>query len=280
MKLLRFGEKGDEKPGILGSDGKIYDLSDHIDDINPQTIPNLDELRSLDISNLREVSGNPRLGPCVDNIGKMMCIGLNYRDHAAETNSKLPEHPMLFMKATSAIIGPNDDVCLPRNSETSDWEVELGVIIGKATKYVSKEDALDYVAGYCICNDVSERTFQKSLSGQFTKGKSCDTFGPLGPYLVTRDEIADPQNLNLTTDINGKRMQDGNTRDMIFTVAEIIEHLSQMFTLYPGDVIATGTPAGVGAGIKPKPIFLKPGDVMNLSIENLGEQKQKVKKDK
>jgi 2-keto-4-pentenoate hydratase/2-oxohepta-3-ene-1,7-dioic acid hydratase in catechol pathway len=210
----------------------------------------------------------------------MMCIGLNYIDHAKETGADIPEHPLLFMKATSAIIGPNDNVVMPRKSKTTDWEVELGVVIGRKAKYVSKDDALKYVAGYCVANDVSERTFQKSLTGQWTKGKSCDTFGPLGPWLVTRDEVKDVQNLELTLDVNGKRMQTGSTSLMIFTVAEIIEHLSHLFTLNPGDVIITGTPPGVGAGIKPKPKFLKVGDVMELSIEGLGQQRQTVKMDK
>ncbi|MEM9332641.1 MAG: fumarylacetoacetate hydrolase family protein [Pseudomonadota bacterium] len=280
MKLVRYGKSGNEKPGMIDSEGVLRDLSKHIEDIRPDTIPQISKLKKLDASALPKVSGRPRIGPCVGNVGKMMCIGLNYKDHAAETGATLPEHPILFMKATSAIIGPNDTVSIPRRSKTTDWEIELGVIIGRKAKYVKKQDALKYVAGYCICNDVSERTFQKSLSGQWTKGKSCDTFGPIGPWFVTRDEVKDPQNLDLSLDLNGKRMQTGNTSLMIFSVAEIIEHLSQLFTLNPGDVIATGTPPGVGMGIKPKPKFLKAGDTMELHINGLGHQKQKVKMDK
>ena len=280
MKLVRYGKAGDEKPGMIDDEGKLRDLSKHIDDINPASLSQISKLKKLDIKKLKLVSGKQRFGPPVGNIGKFMCIGLNYSDHAAETGASIPEHPLLFMKANSAIIGPNDTVSIPRKSKTTDWEIELGVVIGRKTKYVSKEDALKYVAGYTICNDVSERTFQKHLSGQWTKGKSCDTFGPIGPWLVTRDEIKDPQNLDLALDLNGKRMQTGNTSLMIFTVAEIISHLSQMFTLHPGDVISTGTPPGVGAGIKPKPKFLKVGDVMELQISGLGHQKQKVKMDK
>jgi 2-keto-4-pentenoate hydratase/2-oxohepta-3-ene-1,7-dioic acid hydratase in catechol pathway len=208
-----------------------------------------------------------------------MCIGLNYADHAAETGADIPEHPILFMKANSAITGPNDDVVMPRGSTKTDWEVELGVVIGKAAKYVSEEEALDYVAGYCLCNDVSERHFQTSLTGQWTKGKSCDTFGPTGPWLVTRDEVEDPQKLDMWLDVNGKRMQTGNTKTMIFTVAQVISHLSQLFTLHPGDVISTGTPPGVGMGIKPEPVYLKDGDVMELSIQGLGVQRQNVRAD-
>jgi 2-keto-4-pentenoate hydratase/2-oxohepta-3-ene-1,7-dioic acid hydratase in catechol pathway len=282
MKLVRYGKAGAEKPGLVGPDGKIRDLSDHVSDITGETITSssLSKLKKLDPESLPIVKGKPRIGPCVGNVGKMMCIGLNYIDHAKETGADIPEHPLLFMKATSAIIGPNDNVVMPRKSKTTDWEVELGVVIGRKAKYVSKDDALKYVAGYCVANDVSERTFQKSLTGQWTKGKSCDTFGPLGPWLVTRDEVKDVQNLELTLDVNGKRMQTGSTSLMIFTVAEIIEHLSHLFTLNPGDVIITGTPPGVGAGIKPKPKFLKVGDVMELSIEGLGQQRQTVKMDK
>ena len=224
--------------------------------------------------------GRPRIGPCVGNVGKFMCIGLNYSDHAAETGADIPEHPILFMKANSAITGPNDTVVMPRGSESTDWEVELGVVIGRKAKYIKAKDALRYVAGYCVVNDVSERTFQSQLSGQWTKGKSCDTFGPTGPWLVTRDEIKDPQNLDMYLDVNGKRRQTGNTSTMIFTVAEIIEHLSSLMTLHPGDVISTGTPPGVGMGMKPKPKYLKEGDTMEVSIEGLGVQKQKVKRDK
>ena len=281
MKLLRYGSVGKERPGLLDDAGNIRDLSDVVPDIASDVLSDagLEKLRAIDPETLPLVVGNPRLGICVGDIGKMCCIGLNYSDHAAETNSAIPEHPFLFMKANSALIGANDTVVLPRGSKKSDWEVELGVVIGTKAKYVKKEDALDYVAGYCIVNDVSERHFQKSLSGQFTKGKSCDTFGPTGPWLVTRDEVPDPQNLDLSLDVNGKRMQTGNTSKMIFTVAEIIEHISHLFTLYPGDIISTGTPPGVGLGMKPDPVFLKKGDVMEARVEGLGEQRQVVDED-
>ncbi|MEP1389307.1 MAG: fumarylacetoacetate hydrolase family protein [Yoonia sp.] len=281
MKLLRYGSAGSEKPGMLDSDGGLRDLSGVIDDINGATLSDesLAKLRDIDPASLPAVDGDPRLGACVGDIGKFCCIGLNYSDHAAETGADIPKHPILFMKANSAIVGPNDDVMIPRGSTHSDWEVELGVVIGKTAKYVTKENALDYVAGYCVVNDVSERHFQTQLSGAWTKGKSCDTFGPTGPWLVTRDEIEDPQNLAMSLDVNGKRMQTGNTSTMIFTVAEIIEHLSGLFTLHPGDVISTGTPPGVGMGIKPEPVYLKNGDVMDLTIEGLGAQRQNVGQD-
>ena len=281
MKLLRVGVKGKEKPAALDKNGKIRDLSSHITDLNSDTVnfETIKKLESIDLENLPEISNSERIGACVNKPGKFVAIGLNYSDHAAETGAKIPKHPILFLKANSAIIGPNDDVVMPRGSEQTDWEVELGVVIGKEAKYVSKENALDYVAGYCIVNDVSERHFQANLTGQWTKGKSCDTYGPIGPWLVTRDEIKDPQNLTMSCDVNGKRMQSGNTAKMIFTVAEIIEHLSQLFTLHPGDLISTGTPPGVGLAIKPKPVFLKKGDVMSLNIESLGNQRQKVNQD-
>ena len=281
MKLVRYGDVGQEKPGMVDANGTLRDLSAHVADFTGETIgdDSIAKLRALDPASLPAVDGNPRMGSCVGNIGKFMCIGLNYADHAAETGADIPEHPILFMKANSAITGPNDDVVMPRGSTKTDWEVELGVIIGKAAKYVSEEDALDYVAGYCLCNDVSERHFQTSLTGQWTKGKSCDTFGPTGPWLVTRDEVADPQNLDMWLDVNGKRMQTGNTKTMIFTVAQVISHLSQLFTLHPGDVISTGTPPGVGMGIKPEPVYLKDGDVMELSIQGLGVQRQNVRAD-
>ena len=281
MKLVRYGATGSEKPGLLDDTGQLRDLSGHIADITGSTLDDesIAKLRAIDQTSLPIVVGDPRVGPCVGNIGKFLCIGLNYSDHAAETGAKIPEHPILFFKANSAIVGAYDDVVMPRGSEQTDWEVELGVVIGKTAKYVSKDDALSYVAGYCIVNDVSERHFQANLTGQWTKGKSCDTFGPTGPWMVTRDEVEDPQNLNMTLDVNGKRMQTGNTATMIFTVAEIIEHLSQLFTLHPGDVITTGTPPGVGLGIKPTPVFLKKDDVIELSIEGLGQQRQKVKQD-
>jgi 2-keto-4-pentenoate hydratase/2-oxohepta-3-ene-1,7-dioic acid hydratase in catechol pathway len=281
MKLLRYGPIGDEKPGMLDDAGTLRDLSAHVDDISGAMLDDasIEKLRALDPASLPAVEGNPRLGACVGNIGKFLCIGLNYSDHAAETGADIPEHPILFFKANSAIVGPNDDVMMPRGSTHTDWEVELGVVIGKTAKYVSKADALDHVAGYCVVNDVSERHFQAKLTGQWTKGKSCDTFGPTGPWLVTRDEVEDVQNLAMSLDVNGKRMQTGNTSTMIFTVAEIIEHLSSLMTLHPGDVITTGTPPGVGLGMKPEPVFLKEGDVMELTIAGLGQQRQKVGQD-
>ena len=281
MKLVRFGAVGAEKPGILDADGQIRDLSSHVEDINGSVLSpaGLDAIRAVDISSLPVVSSEARLGACVGGIGKFMCIGLNYSDHAAETCSDIPEHPILFMKATSAVVGANDTVMLPRGSTHTDWEVELGVVIGQACKYVSVEEALDYVAGYFVSNDVSERHFQAKLTGQWTKGKSCDTFGPIGPWLVTADEIADPQNLDMSLDVNGKRMQTGNTSTMIFSVAECISHLSQLMTLQPGDVISTGTPPGVGMGIKPEPVYLREGDVMDVWIDGLGKQRQQVGQD-
>ncbi len=277
MKLLRYGAPGAEKPGMLDSDGAIRDLSGQIDDVTGATLgeATLSRLKALDPADLPKVEGEPRLGPCVGDIGKYLCIGLNYTDHAEETGNPIPDHPILFIKANSAISGPNDTIVMPRGSTKTDWEVELGVVIGREAKYVSETDALDYVAGYCTCNDVSERTFQIELSGQWTKGKSCDTFGPTGPWMVTKDEIADVQNLDMWCDVNGQRMQTGNTRTMIFSVAQIVSHLSQLFTLHPGDVISTGTPPGVGMGMKP-PVYLKDGDEVSLWIEGLGQQTQKV----
>ncbi len=277
MKLLRYGAPGAEKPGMLDSDGAIRDLSGQIDDVTGATLgeATLSRLKALDPADLPKVEGEPRLGPCVGDIGKYLCIGLNYTDHAEETGNPIPDHPILFIKANSAISGPNDTIVMPRGSTKTDWEVELGVVIGREAKYVSETDALDYVAGYCTCNDVSERTFQIELSGQWTKGKSCDTFGPTGPWMVTKDEIADVQNLDMWCDVNGQRMQTGNTRTMIFSVAQIVSHLSQLFTLHPGDVISTGTPPGVGMGMKP-PAYLKDGDEVSLWIEGLGQQTQKV----
>ena len=279
MKLIRYGEAGAEKPGLMDGD-ILRDLSGVVDDITGATLDDatLDKLRAVDPATLPAVDGTPRIGPCVGNIGKFMCIGLNYKDHAIETGNPFPDHPVLFMKANSAIVGPNDDTVMPRGSTKTDWEVELGVVIGKQAKYVSKKDALDYVAGYCIVNDVSERDFQFNLTGTWTKGKSCDTFGPTGPWLVTRDEVEDVNNLAMSLHVNGKQMQTGNTSTMIFSVAECIEHLSGLMTLHPGDVISTGTPPGVGAGMKP-PVFLKVGDVVELEIEGLGKQRQNVKQD-
>lgn len=281
MKLVRYGEKGAEKPALMDADGILRDLSAHVDDINGAALSDatLAKLRALDVADLPIVEGRPRIGACVGNIGKFLCIGLNYSDHAEEAGMDIPAHPILFFKANSAIVGAYDDVMMPRGSVATDWEVELGVVIGREAKYVSEADALEYVAGYCIVNDVSERDFQTKLTGQWTKGKSCDTFGPTGPYLVTRDEVPDPQNLAMSLDVNGKRMQTGTTGTMIFTVAQIIEHLSSLMTLYPGDVITTGTPPGVGMGMKPEPVYLKVGDVMELSIEGLGQQRQTVGQD-
>ncbi|MDW3181419.1 fumarylacetoacetate hydrolase family protein [Roseobacter sp.] len=281
MKLVRYGERGAEKPGMLDAEGTLRDLSAHVADIAGDVLSDagLEKLRAIDPASLPMVEGAPRIGACVGNIGKFLCIGLNYSDHAAETGADIPAHPILFFKANSAIVGPYDEVSMPRGSTHTDWEVELGVVIGTTAKYVSKETALDHVAGYCVVNDVSERHFQTQLTGQWTKGKSCDTFGPTGPWLVTRDEVPNPQDLAMSLDVNGKRMQTGTTSTMIFTVAEIIEHLSSLMTLHPGDVITTGTPPGVGMGIKPDPVYLKKGDVMELTIEGLGAQRQTVTED-
>jgi 2-keto-4-pentenoate hydratase/2-oxohepta-3-ene-1,7-dioic acid hydratase in catechol pathway len=281
MKLVRYGEVNAEKPGLIDSGGTLRDLSDYISDIDGSVlgIATLDRLSELTPENLPVVKGAQRLGACVGSVGKLICIGLNFHEHAKETGNPVPKHPIVFMKATSAINGPFDDVVLPRGSQHSDWEIELGVVIGERAKYADAADALTHVAGYCVVNDVSERFYQTKLTGQWTKGKSCDTFGPLGPWLVTADEIADPQNLAMTMDVNGERMQTGNTNDMIFSVREIIAHLSGLMTLYPGDVIATGTPAGVGSGKKPEAIFLRAGDRMAGSVEGLGKQEQVVVSD-
>jgi 2-keto-4-pentenoate hydratase/2-oxohepta-3-ene-1,7-dioic acid hydratase in catechol pathway len=275
MKLLRHGEFGQEKPGIIDQDGKIRDLSKHISDINGDTIcsDGLKKISAIDLSSLPIIPDNTRLGACVGSVGKFLCIGLNYSDHAAESGLPVPSEPILFSKATSAIVGPNDKVEIPRNSSETDWEVELGIIIGKKAKYIDEENAQDYIAGYCVINDVSERAFQIKREGQWTKGKSCDTFGPTGPYLVTKDEVADVQNLTMFLDVNGKRMQGGSTNTMIFSVNHIVYYLSQFMSLHPGDIIATGTPPGVGMGMKPS-LYLKSGDVMTLGIEGLGEQSQ------
>jgi 2-keto-4-pentenoate hydratase/2-oxohepta-3-ene-1,7-dioic acid hydratase in catechol pathway len=281
MKLVRYGEPGKERPGLIDANGTLRALSDHVDDITGDTLSDagLAAIRALDPDSLPAIDGNPRIGPCVGHIGKFMCIGLNYSDHAAESGMEVPPHPVLFMKATSAVVGPNDAVSMPRGSKATDWEVELGVVIGTAAKYVSAADALNHVAGYCVINDVSERDFQMKLSGNWTKGKSSDTFGPTGPWLVTRDEIPDPQNLKMWLDVNGKRMQDGSTATMVYSVAQIIEHLSSLMTLHPGDVISTGTPPGVGMGMKPNPVYLKKGDRMDVWIEGLGQQTQIVTQD-
>jgi 2-keto-4-pentenoate hydratase/2-oxohepta-3-ene-1,7-dioic acid hydratase in catechol pathway len=275
MKLLRHGELGSEKPGIIDHEGKIRDLSSHIPDINGDSInsESLKKIGAIDLSTLPIVSNDTRLGACVGNVGKFLCIGLNYSDHAAESGLPVPSEPILFSKATSAIVGPNDNVEIPRNSSETDWEVELGIIIGKKAKYINEDEAEEYIAGYCVVNDVSERAFQIKREGQWTKGKSCDTFGPTGPYLVTKDEIPDVQNLKMYLDVNGKRMQNGSTNTMIFSAKHIVYYLSQFMSLTPGDVIATGTPPGVGLGMKP-PVFLNAGDTMKLGIEGLGEQNQ------
>ena len=275
MKLLRHGEFGSEKPGIIDHEGKIRDLSSHIPDINGDSInsESLKKIAAINLSTLPIVSNDTRLGACVGNVGKFLCIGLNYSDHAAESGLPVPSEPILFSKATSAIVGPNDNVEIPRNSSETDWEVELGIIIGKKAKYINEDEADEYIAGYCVVNDVSERAFQIKREGQWTKGKSCDTFGPTGPYLVTKDEIPDVQNLKMYLDVNGKRMQDGSTNTMIFSAKHIVYYLSQFMSLNPGDVIATGTPPGVGLGMKP-PVFLNAGDTMKLGIEGLGEQNQ------
>lgn len=280
MKLLRYGEAGRERPGLIDADGVIRDLSQHIADLGGETIDpkELDRLARIDPASLPVVTGNPRIGPCVHGTGKFICIGLNYSDHAAETGATVPPEPIIFMKATSAIVGPDDDLLIPRGSEKTDWEVELGVIIGRKAKYVSEADALDYVAGYCTAHDVSERAFQTERSGQWTKGKSCDTFGPIGPWLVTKDEVPDPQNLKMWLTVNGEKVQDGSTKTMVYGVRYLVSYLSQFMSLHPGDIISTGTPPGVGMGMKP-PRYLKAGDVVELGIEGLGQQRQDVKAD-
>ena len=275
MKLLRYGPEGLEKPGLLDAGGKIRDLSGVVGDIAGATLSDegLARLASIDPAQLPEVDPSVRLGACVAGTGKFICIGLNYADHAAESGMAVPSEPVVFMKATSAICGPNDPVFIPRGSEKTDWEVELAVIIGKRAKYVSEADALGYVAGYAVSNDVSERAFQTERQGQWTKGKSADHFGPTGPWLVTRDEIADPQKLGMWLKVNGETRQDGSTRTMVYGVAFLVSYLSQFMSLNPGDIISTGTPPGVGMGMKP-PQYLKPGDVIELGIEGLGEQRQ------
>lgn len=279
MKLVRYGPPGQEKPGLIDDDGNLRDLSRKVDDIDGATLAPavLKELRQLPIRRLPQVKGRQRLGPCIAQPSKFLAIGLNYVDHAKETGLPIPENPILFYKSPSSIIGAGDTVMLPQDSTHGDWEVELGVVIGRTARYVAAKDALKYVAGYCVINDVSERDYQMEKSAtQWSKGKGCDTFGPIGPWLVTADEIKDPQNLDMWLDVNGERKQTGNTRTMIFSVAEVVADTSRYMTLLPGDVIATGTPPGVGMGIKPAPQFLKAGDEMRLGIDGLGEQKQKV----
>jgi 2-keto-4-pentenoate hydratase/2-oxohepta-3-ene-1,7-dioic acid hydratase in catechol pathway len=277
MKLLRYGPLGQEKPGILDRDGRIRDLSGVISDIGPETLApaSLDKLRRLDPATLPAVTGTPRLGACVGRVPKLVCVGLNYRLHAQEAGQPIPKEPILFMKSTTAISGPNDDVVIPKGSKKTDWEVELGIVIGTKAQYVSEADALKYVAGYRIVNDVSEREWQIERGGQWSKGKSCDTFAPLGPYVVTTDEIPDPQTLDVFLEVGGQRVQGSNTRDMIFTVRQLVSYASQFMTLLPGDVMPTGTPSGVGLGMKPQR-FLKPGETMRLGITGLGEQRQRA----
>ena len=277
MKLARFGPPGRERPAMLDAAGGLRDLSAVIADIDATTIvpDGLAALRELDPLSLPLIPDTPRLGPCVGKVGKFLCIGLNYSDHAAETGATVPAEPVLFMKATSAIMGPNDTILIPRNSEKTDWEVELGVIIGREAKYVDEADALSFVAGFCVINDLSERAFQLEGTGQWVKGKSADTFGPIGPWLVTADEIPDPQNLHLWLEVDGHRYQDGSTSTMVFSVASLVSYVSRFMSLQPGDIISTGTPPGVGLGQKP-PVYLRPGNTVTLGIDGLGQQRQKV----
>ena len=278
MKLLRCGNKNNEKPAALDKNGKIRDLSSKISDFNPATLnfETLTKLQKIDLETLPEISNSTRIGPCINKPGKFIGIGLNYSDHAAETGAKIPSEPIVFMKATSCINGPNDDVIIPNNSKKTDWEVEIAFVIGKETKNITEKNAPDHILGYCMVNDISEREWQIEKMGQWVKGKSADTFGPMGPYLVTKDEIPDVQKLNLSLDLNGQRMQTGNTSKMIFNMNFILSYLSNFMSLQPGDIVTTGTPPGVGMGKKPQ-VFLKSGDEMNLSIDHLGKQHQKVK---
>lgn len=279
MKLLRLGPKGAEKPALLHTDGTYRDLSSVVPDLKGDALTpaGLAKIKAADATKLPVLDSGLRIGPCVGFTGKFICVGLNYADHAAESNLPVPSEPILFAKATSAIIGPNDDVIIPKNSIKPDWEVELGIIIGKEARYVEEAQALDHVAGYCVVNDLSERHFQQERGGQWTKGKSSDTFGPIGPWLVTTDEIKDPQNLSMFLEVDGHRYQNGNTKTMIFGVKTLVSYISQFMSLQPGDVISTGTPPGVGMGIKPNPVWLKPGQTMRLGIEGLGEQQQRTK---
>jgi len=276
MKLLRYGEKGQEKPGLLDAQGQIRDLSAHIADVAGTALEpdSLNALSKLDPESLPLVTGSPRIGACVGQVGKFLCIGLNYADHAAESNMPVPSEPVVFSKFTSAICGPNDDVEIPRDSTKTDWEVELGVVIGKGGRYIDESNAMDHVAGYCVINDVSEREWQLERGGTWDKGKGFDTFGPIGPWLVTRDEITDPHQLNLWLEVDGHRYQDGNTRTLVFQIPALVAYLSRCMSLQPGDIISTGTPPGVGLGVKPNPVFLRAGQKMRLGIEGLGEQQQ------
>jgi 2-keto-4-pentenoate hydratase/2-oxohepta-3-ene-1,7-dioic acid hydratase in catechol pathway len=280
MKLLRYGPNGFEKPGILDENGHIRDLSAEVRDISGEILSplSLERLKRVNVNTLPLVTGKPRIGACIGRVGKFICIGLNYSDHAAEAGMQVPSEPVIFMKATSAVCGPNDDIVIPRGSTKTDWEVELGVVIGATAKYVSNEDALAHVAGYCVIHDVSERAFQLEGTGQWSKGKSADTFGPIGPWLVTADEIPDPQNLDMWLEVDGRRFQNGNTRTMVFGVAHLICYLSQYMSLQPGDIISTGTPPGVGMGQRP-PIYLSAGNNVELGIEGLGTQSQRVAAD-
>jgi ureidoglycolate lyase len=279
MKLLRVGAPGLEKPAILHTDGTYRDLSSIVPELRGLVLTpeGLSRIRAVDPASLPILDRNQRIGPCVDRVGKFICIGLNYADHAAETGAPIPAEPIIFMKATSAIIGPNDDVTIPKNAIKPDWEVELGIVIGKEARYVDEKDAMNHVAGYCIVNDLSERHFQTERGGQWDKGKGCDTFGPIGPWIVTPDEIPDPQNLKMWLEVDGHRYQNGSTKTMIFNVIQVVSYVSQFMSLQPGDIISTGTPPGVGMGIKPEPVWLKPGNVMHLGIDGLGEQTQHVK---
>ena len=278
MKLLRYGPRGAEKPGLLDAEGRIRDLSAVVDDIAGEALTpeGLQRLRALDVATLPRVEGDPRLGACVGRVGKFVCIGLNYSDHAAETGAQVPAEPVVFNKWTSAICGPDDDVEIPRGSRKTDWEVELGVVIGRGGRYIDEADAMAHVAGYCVINDVSERAYQLEGTGTWDKGKGCDTFGPLGPWLVTADEVPDPHALCLWLEVDGHRYQDGNTRTMVFRVPYLVSYLSRHMSLQPGDVISTGTPPGVGLGQKPEPVYLRAGQVMRLGIDGLGEQRQKL----
>jgi 2-keto-4-pentenoate hydratase/2-oxohepta-3-ene-1,7-dioic acid hydratase in catechol pathway len=282
MKLVRYGPPGREKPGILDAQGRVRDLSGVIPDLAGETLSpkGLARIRKQPIEKLPLVRGKPRLGPCVAGVGNFIAIGLNYSDHAAEAGMPIPAEPIIFNKAPSSICGPNDDTIIPKGSSKLDWEVELGIVIGQRARYVSKDKALDFVAGYCLANDVSERVFQLERAGQWTKGKGCETFGPLGPWLVTKDEMKDPQNLSMWLDVNGEKRQRGNTRTMIFDCKTIVWCCAQYFIMEPGDVIITGTPPGVALGMKPQPKFLKAGDVVTLGIDGLGEQRQKIVKSK
>jgi 2-keto-4-pentenoate hydratase/2-oxohepta-3-ene-1,7-dioic acid hydratase in catechol pathway len=277
MKLLRYGEPGREKPGILGAGGEIWDLSGIIPDLSGDALTpeSINNLRHIDLGSLRQVVGDVRLGPCVGRVGKFICIGLNYSDHAAESRMAMPAEPILFMKATSAVCGPNDNIVIPRGSQKTDWEVELGVVIGKAAKYVSEADGLAHVAGYCVVNDLSERAFQLEGTGQWVKGKSADTFGPIGPWLVTADEVRDPQNLELWLEVDGRQYQRGTTQKMVFGVAFLVSYISRFMSLQPGDIISTGTPPGIGMAQHPS-VFLQPGNRVRLGIEGLGQQTQLV----